>query len=420
VTFEQIAELEHDLGETSVYAEGWQSWSPAGVQRADVPSRPAPDARQQTMGWRPGRPVPAGVIQAEGLLVVAAPDAPALALYAPDSACEVATLRLDTATGTITADGPVEELRAASLEDALVAVAERLRRTTPRPLSPGWCSWSYYFQHVTAADVVENLEAIDQLNLPLEIVQIDDGYEPCVGDWLDRSERFGPLSETARRITAAGKRAGIWTAPFLVGERSRLAREHPDWLLDALDAGWNWNQRLRVLDVAHPAAGEHLQEVFRTLAGWGFDYHKLDFLYAGALRGLEGYRHGLRLVRDAVGPDATLLGCGAPLLPSIGLVDAMRIGPDVLAEEPGAQPDVDELVRRTAARAWMNGRLWVNDPDCLVARPAIAERDAWAGHLFGYGGLSFSSDRLAELDEHGLELTRQLSLGSTVTEPPST
>jgi alpha-galactosidase len=59
----------------------------------------------------------------------------------------------------------------------------------------------------------------------------------------------------------------------------------------------------------------------------------------------------------------------------------------------------------------MNGRLWVNDPDCLVARPEINGREAWAAHLERYGGLRFSSDRLAVLDERGRELTRRFLVG---------
>jgi alpha-galactosidase len=55
----------------------------------------------------------------------------------------------------------------------------------------------------------------------------------------------------------------------------------------------------------------------------------------------------------------------------------------------------------------MNGRLWVNDPDHVVARADIKDREAWAEYVAGYGGVRFSGDRLAELDARGLELTRR-------------
>jgi alpha-galactosidase len=88
--------------------------------------------------------------------------------------------------------------------------------------------------------------------------------------------------------------------------------------------------------------------------------------------------------------------------------DAMRIGPDVLPESPDEQPYFESLIRITGIRSWMNGRLWVNDPDCLVARPEIVEREALATYLEGYAGAAFSSDRLAALDARGLALTRRV------------
>jgi alpha-galactosidase len=299
-----------------------------------------------------------------------------------------------------------EEQRAPDLESALAAVGDRLSPGPLRPIPPGWCSWSQYFSHVTAADVVENVEAALDLELPIEIVQVDDGWEAGIGDWLDVSPRFGSLRDMVARIEAAGMTPGIWVAPFLVGEKSVLAAAHPDWIVPEADAGWNWGQSLGVLDVAK--AGAHLSQVFRTLREWGFAYFKLDFLFAGALPGVEHYREGMQVIRDAIGPEPIMLGCGAPIFPSIGLVDAMRIGPDVLPELPGEEPDIAHVIRSTAARAWMNGRLWINDPDTLVARPEIAEREEWAAHLESYGGVAFSSDRLRGLDERGLELTRRV------------
>ena len=42
------------------------------------------------------------------------------------------------------------------------------------------------------------------------------------------------------------------------------------------------------------------------------------------------YRECLRVMREAMGADAFFLTCGTPILPAIGLCDAIRIGPDVL------------------------------------------------------------------------------------------
>ena len=60
------------------------------------------------------------------------------------------------------------------------------------------------------------------------------------------------------------------------------------------------------------------------------------------------------------------------------------------------------------ARAFMHGRFWVNDPDCLIVRPEVERREEWADHVAAWGGLRASSDRIASLDEWGLATTREL------------
>jgi alpha-galactosidase len=297
-------------------------------------------------------------------------------------------------------------------------------------LPPGWCTWYHYFQEVREEDVLENLAAVARLGLEVGIVQIDDGYQAEIGDWLDRSPRFAhPLAELAGRIQAEGRRAGIWTAPLLVGAHSKLAAEHRDWLVGGADAGHNWGQPLGALDVTNPDAAAHLQHVFRSLADWGFDFFKIDFMYAGALSGrrhsdssgVAAYREAVRLIREAIGPKATLLGCGAPILPSVGLFDAMRISPDVgPLYEPGdgdlGAPSQRSAVLTGRARAFQHARFWVNDPDCLIVRPEVERREDWAEHVERFGGLRISSDRLEDLDAWGLEVTRRL-LRPSPTEP---
>ena len=50
----------------------------------------------------------------------------------------------------------------------------------------GWCSWYHFYTHVTAADIERNLQSIldMQEKLPIQLVQIDDGFESHVGDWF--------------------------------------------------------------------------------------------------------------------------------------------------------------------------------------------------------------------------------------------
>jgi len=343
---------------------------------------------------------------------------------------EVPTIRAQLEGGrlVVSADGPVVTAPVdGDVGDALVRFgdewAKRCGVSQIAEAPTVWCSWYHYFGAVTPRDIEENVAAMDRLDLPVDVVQVDDGWQADIGDWGACSDAFRTLPDLVQRIRDSGRRAGIWVAPLTVGSGTRLAHEHPDWLVG--DGGRNWGQALHGLDITHPEAAARLTDDLHALRDLGIDYVKLDFRYTGALPGrrhedvspVTAYRQGLELVREALGEDTYLLGCGAPTLPSVGLVDGLRVSADVVNPEddgPGTtRLRGEEAVR---ARAWQHGRFWVNDPDCLIARPSWRLREEWAGILERFGGLRSASDRINELDDWGVATTRRL-LSSAL--PPS-
>ena len=407
----------------AVYEHGWQSWSPAGLYRPGATTPRPRRAIWQTMAYRPERPAASTGAQGEGLLAVVDQTGECWLVAAAEPRREVPSIRAQVVGGrlVVSADGDVVVSRHASLASALTSWADgaaAAQGVQLRSLPAGWCSWYGHGPGITHDDVVRTVDDLDRLALPVEVVQVDDGYQAGIGDWLTCDPRYGSVAETAKAVTASGRTAGIWTAPFLVGRASELAQQHPDWLVrGAVACERHWDQQVGVLDVTHPGAQEWLLEVYGTLAAQGFAFHKLDFLYGGAMEGgrhadcsaLDAYVLGLELVRRAVGPDAVLLGCGAPLLPSIGLVDAMRVSPDVAPEwEPPAgdvsQPGMRSALLAGEARAWQQHRLWTLDPDCLLLRPSVTPRAEWAAHVRRLGGLAVLSDRLDNLDPAGVAL----------------
>jgi alpha-galactosidase len=406
-----VDEVPVEIATGRVYAEGWQSWSPATWYPLTAHGLRPGEEWQHLMRFRPGTPVADDGVQGEGLLVVDPGNGAAARLYGSTDPLTVPTLHADLRGDhvVVRATGPVDVSSHDDGPEAALAAYGDTWASPPVVTPPSvWCSWYRYFEEVTAADVLENLEAFAHMELAVDVVQIDDGWSPGLGEGLRESARFGSLPAVVDAIRSAGRRAGIWLAPFLFGVETSLAREHPDWIVGP--AGRNWGQSLVGHDLTHPGVQELLVDAVRRLVDLGVDYLKLDFLYAGAvpgrryadIDGVAAYRAGLALVREAAGPDVYLVGCGAPLLPSVGLVDAMRVSPDTFHE--GGEDGSTGLrgLMPLAARAWQQGRLWANDPDCVVARPSYSQRERWADAAGQLGGLRSFSDRVAELDDWGL------------------
>jgi len=308
----------------------------------------------------------------------------------------------------------------------------------------GWCSWYEYMHDISAQNIRLNLKRIKEFQneLPLKIVQIDDGYQSMVGDWFDIKDTFPEGMEVlAHEIRDAGFTPGLWLAPFIVHTRSRLRREHPDWLIRGqlnrpANAGFStWGGFPTGLDLTHPDALAYVQEVIRTVVeDWGYTYLKLDFLYAGALSGkrrdptrtpAQVLRRGMESIREAAGEDVVLVGCGCPLGSAIGLVDAMRINPDVdrhwtpamyglgaiLKSEPG-MPSARNAIHNTLTRAFMHQRWWINDPDCLLLRTdmelTLAEVQSLATAIALSGGSILLSDDLTKLPPERLHIAQTM------------
>lgn len=434
-----IDEIEVDPARARIHEEGWQSWSPTSAYGVDEsPLRPVSD-RNRLLCYRPEVVPPTDRFWAEGLLAVEPGNGDPIRVYGTtDGVDTVESIEAEVRGSTVVvrSNGATEMIsdRSSPTVEAALArwadgYAERVGMGPVRPSPTIWCSWYTYFTSVTQADMIENIEAIDRLDLAIDVVQLDDGYQRAHGDWLTLSDRFESLEAIVERIRATGRRAGIWLAPFLVFPDSDLAARHPEWLLRSSEgepviAGHNWDRDCLVLDVTHPGAAAWLVDVCEAMTRIGFDFFKLDFLFAGALEGarhvdmpgLVAYREAMKILRTAVS-ESYLLGCGAPILPSVGLVDAMRVSPDtgwhdLPPDGDMSQPAVSSAMVTGRARAYQHGRWWVNDPDNLLVQPGVERREEWAEHVRAVGGLRGSSDRIANLDEWGMATTRELLVPS--------
>lgn len=98
-----------------------------------------------------------------------------------------------------------------------------------------------------------------------------------VGAWQASRSRFpGGLQEVLTRIQERGMIAGLWLEPEVIGVDSPLARSLPDEAFFRRDGVRVADVGRHHLDLRHPAARAHLDEVVDRLAGWGVGYLKLD------------------------------------------------------------------------------------------------------------------------------------------------
>lgn len=298
----------------------------------------------------------------------------------------------------------------------------------------GYTSWYNYFQDINEEIILRDLDGLDPVKEDVSIFQIDDGYETFVGDWLDPNPSRFPngMKYIADKIHNKGYKAGIWLAPFSCQKVSRIAKEHPDWLVKdekgkSMQGVLAWGGAY-ILDIYNPEVRNYLREVFDTVLNvWGFDMVKLDFLYSqcllprnGKCRG-EIMREAMEFLRELVG-DKLLLGCGVPMSACLGLVDACRISCDVDLTYTGKiynhihvsneMLSAQSAINNSIFRRHLNGRAFMNDPDVFFLRnnnlKFTKEQKLLLARINNLcGNVLFVSDNAGDFDEEQMSYLRK-------------
>lgn len=320
----------------------------------------------------------------------------------------------------------------AGLDNTARKIGEAMGARLHQPAAFHWCSWYYYYSELDQAQLEDNMENFPKVdpNREMNYIQIDAGYFNHVGDWLIPRAYFADGMEKAfQTIQKAGYRPGVWIGPFMVGNRSQLAKEHPDWLLKGLDGSpviqwvfdnepklWGYqDEAYYILDTSHPQAMEYLRQVFRTMKQWGVRMFKTDFMLWGyqdstkvrrftpGKTSVEYFRDVLQMIREEIGEESYWLGCIAPFFPFIGFADGMRIGGDIGSSWDG-EFSPQNMMRSVKGNRFANNRFYQIDPDSVLLRDfhiRLTERDIRSLALFEAfsGGCVYTSDPLHQLPE---------------------
>ncbi len=293
------------------------------------------------------------------------------------------------------------------------------RKNTPKIF--GYTSWYNYYQNITEEILMHDLDALDkQFNL----FQIDDGYETTVGDWLsvDAKKFSHGLEPIVNAAHKKGLKAGIWLAPFVAEEKSQLFQTRKDLFKrdkngEFVKCGSNWSG-FYALNLENADARAYIKKCLRNYADMGFDFFKLDFLYAANLVVNEGTSRSMAaedaysFLRECLG-DKIILGCGATVFNCIDKFDYLRVGPDVslifddvwyMRHMHRERISTKVTLQNTIYRSFFNDRLFGNDPDVFLLRDdnlklSAKQRQALLTLNALFGSVLMTSDNIGKYDE---------------------
>jgi hypothetical protein len=325
------------------------------------------------------------------------------------------------------------------LHHAASSTAKNMKARQDKPPAFHWCSWYYCYHNFDQPQLEEYLQGMKDTNMlgKIRYIQIDAGYFPSAGDWLIPNERWPKgIKGAFETIKKAGGHPGIWIGPYMVGNRSVLYREHPDWMIYKNDGkplcAWEWynepkvwgfqDEEYYVLDTSHPEAMAYIRKVFRTFREWGAEIFKTDFMLWGYVdsslikrhtpgkTSIEYFRDFLKAVREEIGEESYWLGCIAPFLPFIGYADGMRIGGDVGSKWKG-EFSPQNMIQSIIGNNYTNYLYYQNDPDSLLLRDFFidlndTEVESLTLLAVLSGGCLYTSDPIHKLRKDRLELLR--------------
>lgn len=319
--------------------------------------------------------------------------------------------------------------------DCKAGIAELKKHCRARDVQKifGYTSWYNYYQDINEEILLRDLGGLDTR---FNLFQIDDGYETFVGDWLqiDKTKFPNGLSPLVEKVHKKGLMAGIWLAPFVAEEKSRLFSEHKDWFCKDKDGkyikcGSNWSG-FYALDLEKTEVRGYIKGCLKTYADMGFDFFKLDFLYAAGLPEYKGKtrceaaQDAYSLLREALG-DKLILGCGATIINAAETFDYLRVGPDVSLKfddvfymRPMHRERISTKVtlQNTVYRSFMDGLFFGNDPDVFLLRDdniSLSKERRLALITINalFGSVMMTSDNISEYDKEKQEiLNRSLDL----------
>lgn len=303
----------------------------------------------------------------------------------------------------------IQRLPCGEIESPFEAARALCRALCPHSLTPGepivgHNDWYWLYGKNSAALILDATRRFLDLyptgtpHAPRPWSVIDDGWQladgpldnaACNGGPWDRgTSAFPDLPGLASDIKRFGARPGIWMRPLLT--RSAVPESWMHSCPRPADS-----HRGNVLDPTVPGVLDLVRADITRLREWGFELIKHDFSTFD-ITGRWGFEMNVsasgvtadgwafsdrtrttaeiirslyQIIRDAAGPDVTLIGCNAVGHLAAGLVEIQRIGDDTSATDWDRTRRMG--INTLAFRAAQHGTFFAADADCVPVSPHI-------------------------------------------------
>ena len=271
-------------------------------------------------------------------------------------------------------------------ENPYFASVEFCKMMCDNPVVPktpffGVNNWYWAYGNISHESVMRETDYLMELssrakNKPFMV--IDDGWQSTRykvkddsyngGPWLESSEAFPSMRETAARIHDKGAYAGLWFRPLLTQKQC----------LDEMVSPGRQAKHGITLDPSHPLVLEIIENDVKNIVDWGYDLIKHDFTTLDTLgigaKMVDGMDHffdrsipnckillNLYEKIQAAAGDKLIIGCNTINHNVAGIHAAQRSGHDTSGRSY-------EITRAAATSSLLrlpqNGTFFNIDPDC--------------------------------------------------------
>ncbi len=314
--------------------------------------------------------------------------------------------------------GPWESLSRKVFEHLAQTHGSRTQKKPP----VGWCSWYDLAYNITQESILSTAEGAKKLasRLPMDVIQIDDGYQRGRGDWECNDDPkkfpdgFGVLIDA---IHDAGARAGIWLAPTNVEGSVPAFEALGDAIWETRGGGISkdspdWLKKTYHLDITHPDGMAFAVNCLREKKALGFTYFKLDFLmvpvdgrisHDGTKTELEAARELYKNCREAIGEESYLCATasGSRKRCQFGYMDSCRTGTDSCAvwlNPHYSSCDIANCIWDLNDAQMANGIIFAVDPDVTYVNWNLSDEElhTWTSYVGLIGGTQMISDALGK------------------------